>query len=143
MMTLSAIENAQRLRYTIYIRIIRKYVSEIHNCTFTIAISHWPPYTKFPAGDNDTSTRYSYGVEPYLLRLIGEMAGFSWNIVLDKESKLVYPTVSADLKAVGTLNLLQNNKADVTLGGLILVPSRAAAFTYVYDLLPYANEINL
>ncbi|KAJ8730983.1 hypothetical protein PYW08_002396 [Mythimna loreyi] len=45
------------------------------------------------------------------------------------------------MEAVGSLKKIQDNEADAALGGMLLTPSRALAFSYVYGHLAYTDEI--
>ncbi|CAB3247433.1 unnamed protein product [Arctia plantaginis] len=114
-----------------------KYVTGLNNCTFNLAIPHLPPYTVHPKNNSDMPHSLLYGIEPYLLRLIGDKHGFSLNITLDNDDVESFTTVEADR----TIQMLQDSKADVVLGGQLLVPSHAADFSYVFDLFPYVDEI--
>lgn len=114
-----------------------KYVTGLKNCTFNLAIPHLPPYTVHPKNISDMPHSLTYGIEPYLLRLIGDKLGFSLNITLDNDDVESFTTVDAGR----TIQMLQDSKADVVLGGQLLVPSHAANFSYIFDLFPYVDEI--
>ncbi|CAB3223949.1 unnamed protein product [Arctia plantaginis] len=118
-----------------------KYVTGLRNCTLNVFVPHWPPYTIVPDNRNKTWNALSYGIEIYFLHLIGKRLGFTLNITLAEDKYESFSTVSLDMEAVGHLKMLQDNQIDIALGGLVLVPSRAAAFKYVYDLLPYDDEL--
>ncbi|XP_075974126.1 uncharacterized protein LOC142975270 [Anticarsia gemmatalis] len=118
-----------------------KYITGVRNCTFNVLIPNSPPYTMFPKNKTDTSSPLAYGMETYFLQLIGEMDGFKIKLSFDESGRDRFPTVTEDMVAGGALQAIQNNEADILLGGRLLVPSRAVAFDYIYDLLPYVDEI--
>ncbi|KAJ8721692.1 hypothetical protein PYW07_002467 [Mythimna separata] len=119
----------------------KKIITMLRNCTFDVIITEWPPYTILSPNDSDSSHPLRYGAETYLFQLIGRMQGFKLNIINDYNALMEYPTVSTNMEAVGTLKKIQENEADAVLGGMLLTPSRALAFSYVYGHLAYTDEI--
>lgn len=118
-----------------------KIVTKLQNCTFDFIITEWPPYTLLSANDSNSSHPLRNGAEPYLFQLIGRMQGFKINIINDYNAVEEFPTVSTDMEAVGSLKKIQDNEADGAIGGMLLTPSRALAFSYVYGHLAYTDEI--
>ena len=119
----------------------KRLVTKLRNCTFNVIITEWPPYTILSANDSNSSHPLRYGAEPYLFQLIGRMQGFKINIINDYHAVEEYPTVSTNMEAVGSLKKIQDNEADGAIGGMLLTPSRALAFSYVYGHLAYTDEI--
>ncbi|CAD0199670.1 unnamed protein product [Chrysodeixis includens] len=118
-----------------------KAVTGLQNCTLDVVISHWPPFTIVYSRDsNNISSALAKGLEPYLLRLMGETQGFKVNIIDDYDSENI-STVSSDLRATGTLRKLQDNEVDAVIGGMLLIPSRALAFSFIDGHLGYTDEI--
>lgn len=131
-------ECSQAWMYDLY---PKKMVTKLRNCTFDVIITQWPPYTILAPNDSDSSQPLRYGAEPHLFQLIGRMQDFQINIIKDYNAVEEYPTVSTDMEAVGSLKKIQDNEADAALGGMLLTPSRALAFSFVYGHLAYTDEI--
>ncbi|XP_026732498.1 uncharacterized protein LOC113497236 [Trichoplusia ni] len=118
-----------------------KAVTGLRNCTLDVVISHWPPFTIVYSRDsNNISSELAKGLEPYLLRLMGETQGFKVNILDDYDSENI-STVSSDMRATGTLKKLQDHEVDAVIGGMLLIPSRALAFSFIDGHLGYIDEI--
>uniref|UniRef100_A0A2H1VMK5 SFRICE003510.2 n=1 Tax=Spodoptera frugiperda TaxID=7108 RepID=A0A2H1VMK5_SPOFR len=118
-----------------------KFVTGLRNCTFRVWTTQWPPYTMVPEANSTDPFLLKHGVEPYLLSLMGEMLGFDLDIIGHKDITDDFPTVSKDMEAIGSLKRIQDNEVDIVVGGMLLVPSRAAAFFYVYGHQVYTDEI--
>ncbi|KAJ8721691.1 hypothetical protein PYW07_002466 [Mythimna separata] len=119
-----------------------KLVTGLQNCTFNVLITQWPPYTILTSNESSVTPReLRNGVEVYLLNLLGEMLGFDINIVNEYGDADDFSTVSPDMQAVGVLKRIQDNEVDMHISGMLLTPSRAAAFSYVYGHLVYTDEI--
>ncbi|XP_047019410.1 uncharacterized protein LOC124629850 [Helicoverpa zea] len=119
----------------------KKLVTGLKNCTFNILITQWPPYTIINTNDSNNDDPLKSGAEPYLFQLIGEKLGFDINILTNTNDSEEFPTVSSEMTAVGSLKRVQDNEADVVLGGMLLTPSRALAFSYLYGHFVYTDEI--
>nr|XP_049696610.1 uncharacterized protein LOC126054560 [Helicoverpa armigera] len=120
---------------------VNKIITKLRNCTFNVVITQWPPYTILPTNDSNDLSPLRHGAEPYLFQLIGRMLNFKINITYDYTAVEEFPTVSTDMEAVGSLKKLQDNQADAAIGGMLLTPSRALAFSFVYGHLAYTDEI--
>ncbi|CAH1646823.1 unnamed protein product [Spodoptera littoralis] len=118
-----------------------KFITGLRNCTFKVWTTQWPPYTMVPAVNSTDPFLHQHGAEPYLLSLIGEMLGFNLEIVGNRNITDEFPIVSKDMEATGSLKRIQDNEIDIIVGGMLLVPSRAAAFYYVYGHQVYTEEI--
>ena len=119
-----------------------KLVTGLQNCTLNVLITQWPPYTVLAGNESFSSPpALRNGVEPYLLNIIGEMLGFNLNLINDYGDADEFSTVSADMQAAGSLKKIQDNEVDMHISGMILLPSRAAAFSYIYGHLVYTDEI--
>uniref|UniRef100_A0A2A4IVU0 Putative ionotropic receptor ligand binding domain-containing protein n=1 Tax=Heliothis virescens TaxID=7102 RepID=A0A2A4IVU0_HELVI len=118
-----------------------KLVTRLQNCTFNVLLTQWPPYTIITANSSNNDDPLMNGAEPYLIRTIGDKLGFNINILSSKNESEEFPTVSSEMTAVGTLKRIQDSEADILIGGMLLTPSRALAFSYVYGLFVYTDEI--
>ncbi|XP_022814432.1 uncharacterized protein LOC111348156 [Spodoptera litura] len=116
-------------------------VTQLRNCTFDVVITQWPPYTILTTNDTNMASPLRNGVEPYIFQLIGRILEFDINIINDYAAVEEVPSVSTEMEAVGSLKKVQDNEADAVLGGLLLTPSRALAFSFVYGHLAYTDEI--
>ncbi|KAH9629722.1 hypothetical protein HF086_001535 [Spodoptera exigua] len=118
-----------------------KFTTGLRNCTFRVLTTQWPPYTLMPSNNSTEPFLVKHGAEPYILSLMGEMLGFDIEIVGNKAYMDEFPTITKDMEANGALKTIQDNEVDIVVGGMLLVPSRAVAFNYVYGHLVYTDEI--
>ncbi|KAM3958486.1 uncharacterized protein ACR2FA_007508 [Aphomia sociella] len=112
-----------------------KLITGLRNCTFNVAASHFPPYAIDPHRNISELT----GIEEYMLNVISEIEHFTINYIYSDDAE-DFPTVKEDMSAVGGLGLLQNNKVDIIIGGMMLLQSRAEAFNYIYTHLAYTDD---
>lgn len=115
-----------------------KLLTGLRNCTFHVAAPHWPPYSIHPSKRSDGMLEV--GVEQYIMKIIAEKEHFKLNYTFTDDAE-EFSTVSLNMSATGPMTMLQNNITDAMLGGLLLIPSRAEAFQYLYGHLDYADEM--
>ncbi|XP_026753088.2 uncharacterized protein LOC113513293 [Galleria mellonella] len=113
-----------------------KLITGFRNCTIIISAPHWPPYSIDPSRNVTPST----GIEQYMFQIISELEHFDVEYIYSDDAEN-FTTVNEDMSAVGPLALLQYNKADVILGGMILIKSRADAFDYIWAHLAYIDDL--
>lgn len=119
-----------------------KLVTGLKNCSFNVQMTHWPPYTILSFNKSSSSpSELQNGVEPYLLRVMGEKLGFSINIIDNYGDADEFSTVTNDMQVVGALKKIQDNEVDMHISAMLLTPARAAVFSYVYGHLVYTDEI--
>ncbi|XP_059051435.1 uncharacterized protein LOC131846204 [Achroia grisella] len=115
-----------------------KLVAGLRNCTITIGAPHWPPYSIDP---NKNTTKLT-GIEQYMFQIISELEHFKVQYVYSDDAEN-FTTVSDDMSVVGPLALLQFNKVDIILGGMMLIESRANAFDYIWSHLAYVDDLRI
>ncbi|XP_060803619.1 uncharacterized protein LOC132902479 [Amyelois transitella] len=115
-----------------------KLVTGLQNCIFNIAAPHWPPYSIDP---NFNTTR-SLGIEQHIFKVISEIEHFTINYTYNNDAEK-FTVINDEMTAIGPMELLQKNEADVIIGGMMLINDRAAAFDYMYTHLANVDEIKI
>ncbi|KPI96841.1 hypothetical protein RR46_04966 [Papilio xuthus] len=108
----------------------------LNGCTFNVAIPDWPPFTTNPKNNGIVKLN---GTEQYLMKILGELEGFNLNYTYTENAEDFY--VVENMKATGTLGLIQKGKIDITFGGMLLTYKRAFAFSYLYGYHDNEDEI--
>lgn len=117
-----------------------KLVTGLRNCIFNISATHWPPFSIDPA--QRVKGMASQGVEQYVMETIAEMEQFKVNFTYNFDAEK-FSIVTSDMSVSGPMEMLQNNKTDVMLGGLLLYRARAIAFSYLYGHLDHIDDIKI
>lgn len=114
----------------------KKILTGLENCVMQIVSPQWPPYTIDPLKSNQSQI----GIEEYILREISILEKFSINITFTNDAE-TFTMINKDMSAVGPLYLLQEGKADIIIGGMILTHPRAKAFNYIYGHLSFVEDL--
>lgn len=117
-----------------------KLFTGLENCTIKIVSPHWPPYSIDPLRRRKNSKNSYIGIEEFILREISVLEKFSINLTFTDDAE-TFTTITRDMSAIGPLYLLQENKADIIVGGMILTHPRAKAFSYIYGHLSFTEDI--
>ncbi|XP_028041991.1 uncharacterized protein LOC114251799 [Bombyx mandarina] len=117
-----------------------KLVTGLRDCIFNVSLPHWPPYTVDPGKISKPSI--PIGIEQYTINVLAEIEKFKVNYQYNYDAD-VFSTVDEDMKATGPMDMLQRNLTDLMIGGMLLVPLRAAAFSYIYTHVDYIDEISV
>ncbi|XP_026753089.3 uncharacterized protein LOC113513294 [Galleria mellonella] len=113
-----------------------KLTTGFRNCLILIVAPHWPPYSIDPNKNITAMT----GIEQYMFQIISELENFELKYIFGYNAEN-FTTVNNNMSAVGSLALLQNNKVDVIIGGMMLINSRADAFDYIWGHLAYVDDL--
>ncbi|XP_063893617.1 uncharacterized protein LOC135117705 [Helicoverpa armigera] len=118
-----------------------KLVSGLRNCTFRVSFPHKPPFTVNPSIVKHLIRQQPLiGFEEKLLKVLAEQEHF--NITYnDSYGKTFYSVILPNMTAVGPLSLLQTNKTDIIIGGMMLSPARYSAFSHVSGHFDYLDEL--
>ncbi|XP_030020824.1 uncharacterized protein LOC115440591 [Manduca sexta] len=112
----------------------------LRRCKLTVTVPHWPPYTVHHT--KKKHGMHPLGVEQFIINSIRKKEGFKISYIYKNESE-EYSNVSNDMQATGPLSLLQKNKTDIMMGGMVLSAKRAAAFDYTCAHLSMAEDLKV
>ena len=114
----------------------KKLLTALENCVMQIVSPHWPPYTITP----QKIVKTQMGIEEYIFKEISILEKFSINFTFTDDAE-TFTMINNDMSAVGPLYSLQEGKADIIMGGMILTHPRAKAFNYIYGHLSFVEDI--
>ncbi|KAH9629723.1 hypothetical protein HF086_001536 [Spodoptera exigua] len=115
-----------------------KLVTGLKNCTFRASLGHRPPFTIDPLKSENKKT--IPGTEEYIFKVLSEKEQF--NVIYNYSyDAYLYSSVFPNMTASGPMIMLQNNETDIIFGGMMMVVSRAQAFTYLCGYHDYNDEL--
>ncbi|KAJ8721690.1 hypothetical protein PYW07_002465 [Mythimna separata] len=115
-----------------------KLVTGLKNCTFKASLAHRPPFGINPLRSDGKKTML--GTEEYILKVLSEMEQFTVisNYSYDAD---IYSSVAPNMSVSGPMQMLRNNESDVIFGGMIMVTTRAQAFTWLCGYHDFNDEL--
>ncbi|KAJ8730981.1 hypothetical protein PYW08_002394 [Mythimna loreyi] len=115
-----------------------KLVTGLRNCTFKASLAHRPPFSLNPLRMDDEKT--ILGTEEYIFKILSEKEQFT--VISDYNyNGHIFSSVNPNMTVSGPMVMLRNNESDIIFGGMILVTTRAEAFTWLGGYHDYNDEI--
>lgn len=117
-----------------------KFITGLINCTFSVAIPHFPPLTMFPNKNKTSKYKNNKGTEQFAFETISELEKFTINYTYVNFAESV-SVIDEDMKSNGFLNLIETNQTDVLFGYTWLTGIRGKAFDNLYAHLAFTDTL--
>ncbi|XP_075974127.1 uncharacterized protein LOC142975271 [Anticarsia gemmatalis] len=115
-----------------------KLITGLQKCNFTASLAHRPPLSIDPLKIKEE--KKILATEEYIITLLGEVERFTVNFNYSYNGDL-FSTVAPNMTAFGPMEMLQKNECDIIFGGMMMVTSRAEAFTYLCGYHDYGDDL--
>ncbi|KAJ8730985.1 hypothetical protein PYW08_002398 [Mythimna loreyi] len=117
-----------------------KLVTGLRNCTFKASLAHQPPFSLNPLRMDDEKT--ILGTEEYIFKILSEKEQFT--VIADYSyNGDIFSSVYPNMTVSGPMVMLRNNESDIIFGGMMMVTTRAEAFTWLGGYHDYNDEIRI
>ncbi|KPJ13368.1 hypothetical protein RR48_04407 [Papilio machaon] len=117
-----------------------KFHTGLKRCTFNAVVPHWPPYVINP--ERNVGPVKLLGTEQYIMKILSQLEGFNINYTYTDNAE-EFSVIDNDMKATGSLSLIQNKKTDMIFGGMLLTYERGAAFSYFCGHHPFIDKLDI